>query len=470
MDEKAATYDIPIPLQYIGCQDLLSEEGCSHSGWLRKKRTVSLFNWPQAYVVLHEGCLYYFKHERSKSPSGKFSLYGYNSVFRAGEILPKEATWVFKIVHSHTEFRTYYFSASSEHEMKVWMMKVKEEMLKANGKVLMYGKKMQKEQQPEDDTDFYKDVETDIYDYNEFKVTKEYAKKCSVKRENEDSDDEDPKETFHIEPKDIDKRPPLPLPGQSQKSPDLDERAPLPPPRPSEGPAALPPRPPFKPPRIPDTEQPPTASKVHQKLKLQESRSRSPSPSPRHMPDHNFIEDLQSKFKKMEPEKKHHLIKRKSDLVRGSYEQTDGPGNKSPSTHRKLRTPAFTLESAKTSGGGSTGEDEPDDDCRDYWKAIHYLDGDKDRANAIIQAIGEEGVYLVRPGNDGMVLVVFADDTTKKYRIQEEEGQYFLAKEGYRNNQLEELLRFYYEEDLPTVHVKLTGPYKLHAKFKELYH
>ena len=33
---------------------------------------------------------------------------------------PKEATWVFKIVHSHSEFRTYYLSASSEQEMKVF--------------------------------------------------------------------------------------------------------------------------------------------------------------------------------------------------------------------------------------------------------------------------------------------------------------------------------------------------------------
>ena len=49
-----------------------------------------------------------------------------------------------------------------------------------------------------------------------------------------------------------------------------------------------------------------------------------------------------------------------------------------------------------------------------------------------------------------------------------QDGQYFLAKEGFRNNQLEELLRFYYEEELPTVQVKLTWPYKLHDKFKKL--
>ena len=43
----------------------------------------------------------------------------YFRVYRASDILPKEAPWSFKIVHSHEEFKTYYFSASSEQEMKV---------------------------------------------------------------------------------------------------------------------------------------------------------------------------------------------------------------------------------------------------------------------------------------------------------------------------------------------------------------
>lgn len=473
-DKEDNTYDIPIPLQYIGCQDLLGEEGCSHSGWLRKKRTVSIFTWPQAYVVLHEGCLYYFKNERERKPAGKFSLYGYNSVFRAGEIPPKEAPWVFKIVHSHSEFRTYFFSASSENEMKTWMVKIKQEMLKANGKVLLYGKKMTKEHKPEDEHSFYQAIETSIYDdAAKFQVTKEYSKQYSIKRENEDSDDEEPKQTTHV---DIDHRPPLPLPGQSTDSTDGDERAPLPPPRPVDGPAALPPKPPFKPPRIPDTEQPPTSSR-HTELKAQESRSRSPSPSMRHVSEQRLIEDLHSKLKIKREDKKNTAHKRSdANLVRGSYEKTDGPGNtgnKLPANQPKTHTAKFQIGTPRTSGGGSTGEDDfdTDVDTDDYWEAIHFRDGSKQQANDIIQAIGEEGVYLVRPGEDGLnqVLVVFAQDTIKKYRIQKsEDGQYFLAKEGFRNNQLEELLRFYYEEDLPTVQVKLTGPYRLHAKFKKL--
>ena len=61
------------------------------------------------------------------------------SVYRASEVTQKEATWCLKIVHSHKEFKTYYFSASSEQEMKIWMSKIKLEMLHANGRSALYG-------------------------------------------------------------------------------------------------------------------------------------------------------------------------------------------------------------------------------------------------------------------------------------------------------------------------------------------
>ena len=47
-------------------------------------------------------------------------------------------------------------------------------------------KKPHKDERPEDDSKFYQDVEQNIYDdAAKFKVTQEYSKKCSVKRENE---------------------------------------------------------------------------------------------------------------------------------------------------------------------------------------------------------------------------------------------------------------------------------------------
>ena len=56
-------------------------------------------------------------------------------VFRAGEVTEKEATWTFKLVHVSPDYRSYLFSASSEKEMLFWMKLLKQEMLRANGKL-----------------------------------------------------------------------------------------------------------------------------------------------------------------------------------------------------------------------------------------------------------------------------------------------------------------------------------------------
>ena len=56
-------------------------------------------------------------------------------VYRAGEVTEKEATWTFKLVHVNPDYRSYLFSASSEKEMASWMAMLKQEMLRASGKL-----------------------------------------------------------------------------------------------------------------------------------------------------------------------------------------------------------------------------------------------------------------------------------------------------------------------------------------------
>lgn len=36
------------------------------------------FSGPLRFVIIHEGCIYYFKSSTSASPQGAFSLKGYN--------------------------------------------------------------------------------------------------------------------------------------------------------------------------------------------------------------------------------------------------------------------------------------------------------------------------------------------------------------------------------------------------------
>ncbi|RUS69829.1 hypothetical protein EGW08_022407 [Elysia chlorotica] len=125
--------------QNCGCQELLSLSNPSHFGWLRRRcrrnklhAKFKVFDWPQFYVIINDKCLYYYKNETSKKPSGAVSLYGYNRVFRSNDVKSSEVPWSFKIEHIQPEMKSFYFSASSEREMMKWMKAIKDEMLEAN--------------------------------------------------------------------------------------------------------------------------------------------------------------------------------------------------------------------------------------------------------------------------------------------------------------------------------------------------
>ncbi|GFO14873.1 Sh3 domain-binding protein 2-like [Plakobranchus ocellatus] len=73
------------PPQNRSCQDILSMSSPTQYGWLRRRCLrnkfhikLKVFDWPQFYVIVVDKCLYYYKNETSKTPSGAVSLYGYN--------------------------------------------------------------------------------------------------------------------------------------------------------------------------------------------------------------------------------------------------------------------------------------------------------------------------------------------------------------------------------------------------------
>ncbi|GFS27605.1 SH3 domain-binding protein 2-like [Elysia marginata] len=121
------------------CQELLSLSNPTQCGWLRRRcrrnklhAKLKVFDWPQFYVIINDKCLYYFKSETSKKPSGAVSLYGYNRVFRSTEFKPTEVPWCFKVEHVQPGMKSFYFSTSSEKEMIKWMKAIKDEMMEAN--------------------------------------------------------------------------------------------------------------------------------------------------------------------------------------------------------------------------------------------------------------------------------------------------------------------------------------------------
>ncbi|KAG7476649.1 hypothetical protein MATL_G00085270 [Megalops atlanticus] len=121
----------PVPMRAIGAQNLLTMPGgVSQSGYLHKKggSQFSLLKWPLRFVILHKGCVYYFKSSTSPTPQGAFSLMGYNRVMRAAEETTSSNVFPFKIVHFSKKHRTWYFSAACEEERKTWMLHLRKEI------------------------------------------------------------------------------------------------------------------------------------------------------------------------------------------------------------------------------------------------------------------------------------------------------------------------------------------------------
>ncbi|XP_071982287.1 SH3 domain-binding protein 2 isoform X1 [Engystomops pustulosus] len=121
----------PIPMKAIGAQNLLTMPGgVTISGYLHKRggTQLQLFKWPLRYVIIHKGCVYYFKSSTSAASQGAFSLNGYNRVMRAAEETTSNNVFPFKMVHISKKHRTWYFSAASEEERKKWMLALRKEI------------------------------------------------------------------------------------------------------------------------------------------------------------------------------------------------------------------------------------------------------------------------------------------------------------------------------------------------------
>ncbi|NWV62406.1 3BP2 protein, partial [Malurus elegans] len=121
----------PVPMKAIGAQNLLTMPGgVTKSGYLHKKggTQLQILKWPLRFVIIHEGCIYYFKSSTSASPQGAFSLKGYNRVMRAAEETTSSNVFPFKLVHISKKHRTWFFSASSEDERKNWMLSLRREI------------------------------------------------------------------------------------------------------------------------------------------------------------------------------------------------------------------------------------------------------------------------------------------------------------------------------------------------------
>lgn len=420
----------PSPNKTIACQDLLQQGSYVHSGWLRRqslRNRLKIFSWPQVYVVIAGGCVYCFGNETAKRPATVFSLYGYDKVFRSGEITMKEATWAFKLVHANPDYRSYQFSASSEKEMAAWMKLFKREMLRANGKLSRTqgdGKSSEAAALYQDagsessgslTSQDYMEIEANIYeDSTQFVLPQNYTNK----KEEEDSDDE--------------------MNAVVSTRPDPLDRPPLPPP--------VPQRPPAK-----------------KQKPLQQGNA--------------LIEELKNVAIRGNP---NYTASPHRTGVRREPDYTDSPSNapmkpdiaEQPSVDRSSKPQAQNMRTRGSPDGSSIKKDDQVPESNDFWSSIFFY-GDKDRAADIIRNIPEEGVFLLRVNPDkSMVLHVFANGFGRKFQIFVMDDKKFTLKKdsGHYFNQVEELIYFYYDNPLPgqKPDVYLTECYAQHELYRKL--
>ncbi|KAK3751365.1 hypothetical protein QZH41_009309 [Actinostola sp. cb2023] len=104
----------PEPYLSIPAQVLVQDNCRVHCGMVRKEN--KLKKWQDRYLVLHKGCLYYYKDSTNKKAQGQFSLSGYR-LSTAPEKMKFD--WTFKLTHIQPEKRAYFFAAHSEKELNV---------------------------------------------------------------------------------------------------------------------------------------------------------------------------------------------------------------------------------------------------------------------------------------------------------------------------------------------------------------
>ncbi|EDV22753.1 uncharacterized protein TRIADDRAFT_58648 [Trichoplax adhaerens] len=103
--------------QDASVQHLMSYYQCRHYGWI-KKQGGNHKNWKTRFMILCQGCLYYYENEQSVKPKGHVVLNNYRAC-PAPEM--RKMPWVFKLLHLHPCMRTYYVSCKNRDEMLRWI-------------------------------------------------------------------------------------------------------------------------------------------------------------------------------------------------------------------------------------------------------------------------------------------------------------------------------------------------------------
>ncbi|XP_078354796.1 uncharacterized protein LOC144639341 [Oculina patagonica] len=396
------------PFANISAQELLKNTP-KLFGWVRKEDTgvlrsvVKALDWPWRYMILSAGCLYLYKNSDDQNFSETIPL----TKFRVCDAQEKNKyPWAFKMIHESTDVKTLYFAVDTDFDLKKWQDAITDERIKYCGDVSRT-----------DDADGY----------------------CSI--------DEKPPPARS---QSVTKRPPAPLPqrphSNSSPAPFLDCN----PPR-----NTLP---------VPSRRQ---SSDFSQHLT---SRSLPRPPDNRTKPARPLT---MGTFPKgiSEPTKS---SKGYEDVVNqlastnlrspnkeGSVSSsTPSPrvGSGTPGERKKIRRGNPDGESFKEKGG----KDKQDKERVLPNSALRLDTDDKDEIYSMVQ--NKQGVYVVRKSlraQSKMAVSVWTGDRVRHYVIFHIEGtRYALDPKGPSFDKMEDMIKHYYDFNLPNCDTKFSRPYE----------
>lgn len=429
LHKMSGSAKIPIPMRDVACQDLITDRHVIHHGNLRRrtmlnnlaekvkvkqlKKLTTVIRWRQSYIVLHGGCLYIYDNETSMKPTRATSLYGFTGIEPCGQEVGAGVSWPFKLICAlQDRDRTYYFSAPSEKDLKVWIKCIEDQMqsiFKANERSVPTAFVSPQSQTTGRAGNMSRLPLPPLPGMPEA----EYVLK------EDDEDDESPDDYTEIDEVDMD------LPQEKAQLPNVRNvsassgRSPVVPP------TNTPPR------TAPRPFQPPTTT-----------GSRSPAPAPKVAP---------------KPKATSAATMFKSESI--------------DTGHKRDSSGSARLEDNVEYVGASQQYLDMSDDANALRNTgippEAYWNGKPDEADDLMKTLSYNGTYMLRDSSEkgAQTLIVRVDSNVVKYKIQvNEKGHIALMANGPYFESMGSLINFYKSNNIPKHNSPLTKAYSLVRK------
>lgn len=398
------------PFANISAQELLKNTPRLF-GWVRKediaglRSVVKVLDWPWRYMILSTGCLYLYKTADDQTFSEAIPL----TKFRVCDAPERSKyTWMFKLIHESLGEKTLYFAVDSDFDLKKWKDAITESKTKYCSNTTQ-----------EDEADGYSVIGDTVSRssasplHGQSNKPRPAAPLPSVKRPYSFSSPPDPGTGSNVSRNTL----PLSTRLQPSVSTDYSKSKPLP-------------RPPC------DAKPRPLTTGTFPRIRTESSSHETPAQG-----FGDVLSQLQG-------------VKLRSPDLKGSTSSSPLSTRDGSVAPGKVKT----VTRGNPDGQSFKGKDRegvlPNSALR--------LDLDKQDVNSLLQ--NKQGVYIVRKSQSAqskMALSVWTGDRIRHYvMFLKEDESYALDPAGPRFHTMEDLIRHYYDFNLPNCDAKFTRPYK----------